>query len=104
MKMLEAHLTVALSVWGALPLRFYSGYHFLDPANRRIGCSLRSLYFFFFAVLEMQRRASPMLGKCSTPELHITVGLQKLIPWILHFQTLTINADCKGAINQPLPP
>lgn len=38
MKMLEAHLTVDLSVWRPLPLLFYSGCHLLDPANRRMGC------------------------------------------------------------------
>lgn len=58
-------------------------------------------FFFFFAVLEIQPRASPVLGKCSTPELYTTVGLQKLITWILHCQILTINANCEETVNQP---
>jgi hypothetical protein len=43
-----------------------------------------------------------MLGKYSLlGYMYITVELQKLITWVLNFQILSINANCKEAVSQP---
>ena len=45
---------------------------------------------------------SYMLGKYSLlGYMYITVELQKLITWVLNFQILSINANCKEAVSQP---